>query len=276
MDSRIREIEEWRKSREGRLRSDNGWLTLVGLAWLQPGENRFGTGPQSILVLPEGTAPAHAGSFVYNAGKVRLVAALDAGVTVGGKPATDQVVRGDADREPDDIRVGRLRLTVIQRGDRVGVRVRDPQSPVRTGFHGIESFPASLKWRIEGTFVPYDPPRDVEIATVMGTVEKMKSPGLVRFTAGGRELSLEPLIESPGDKSLFFIFRDATSAEETYEAGRFLYTDLPKDGHVTLDFNRAYNPPCAFTPYATCPLPPRKNWLPVRVEAGEKKYGSHP
>ena len=275
-DARIREIEAWRTAREGRLRSENGWLTLVGLAWLQPGENPFGSAAKNAVVLPEGSAPAVAGSFVLDGGKVRLVAAAEAGVTVGGQPASNQVVRSDADGEPDDIRVGRLRLTLIRRGDRLGIRVKDPESPVRTGFRGIESFPTNLAWRIEGTFVPYDPPHELEIPTVLGTVEKMQAPGLVRFASAGREFTLEPVLENPGDQQLFFIFRDATSGKETYEAGRFLYTDLPKDGRVTVDFNQAYNPPCAFTHFATCPLPPKKNWLPIRVEAGEKKYGAHP
>jgi uncharacterized protein (DUF1684 family) len=165
---------------------------------------------------------------------------------------------------------------VIKRGDRVGVRVKDSRSPVRTDFKGLDYFPLDPAWRMTGTFVPYDAPKKVPIPTVLGTTETMEAPGLVKLTIDGKELTLEPVIEDPTDPKLWFIFKDGTSAKETYGGGRFLYADMPKDGKVVVDFNQAYNPPCAFTPYATCPLPPKQNWLPIRVEAGEKVFaGGH-
>ena len=146
-------------------------------------------------------------------------------------------------------------------------------------FKGIDYYPADPKWRVEGTFVPYDAPKKVEIPTVLGTTDTMEAPGLVKLTIDGTEVSLEPVVEDPDKPSLWFIFKDQTSNKETYGGGRFLYSEMPKDGKVVVDFNQAYNPPCAFTPYATCPLPPKQNWLPVRVEAGEKVFagghGSH-
>ena len=272
----MREIEEWRSARAERIRSENGWLTLVGLFWLEPGETRFGTDRSNPIALPDGSGPALGGSFVRDGPTVRLKANPDAGVTVNGGAPTGDALRTDADGKPDEVRSGRVRMTVIRRGEKIGIRAKDPDSPVRKGFRGLEYFPASLDYRVEAEFLPYPEPREVRIPTVLGTVETMTAPGIVKFRIRGKDVSLEPVLEEPGAKELFFIFRDETSGKETYEAGRFLYTELPKDGRVTLDFNRAYNPPCAFTPYATCPLPPRKNRIPLRVEAGEKAYGGHP
>jgi hypothetical protein len=271
-----REIAAWRADRDARLRSETGWLTLVGLFWLQPGDNRFGTDRSNSLVLPPDSGPAFAGSFVLEGGKVRLVPQPEAGITVNGAAPKGDAIKSDADGAPDEIRSGRIRLTLIRRGERLGIRAKDPESRIRTGFRGVESFPASPAWRVDARFERYDPPREIEIPTVLGRTEKMRVPGVARFTAGGKEVSLEPVLESPDARELFFIFRDGTSGNETYDAGRFLYTELPRNGRVTLDFNRAYNPPCAFTRWATCPLPPRTNWLPIRIDAGEKKYGVHP
>jgi len=163
-----------------------------------------------------------------------------------------------------------LRLFVIQRGDRMGIRLRDPESQYRKGFKGIVSFPASAAYRVTARFVAE--PRKIPILNVLGQTEDSECPGYVVFRLAGKEYRLYPIIETPGDKELFYIFRDLTAGKETYGAGRFLYSDLPKDGKVVLDFNKAYNPPCAFTPYATCPLPPKQNHIAVRIEAGEKAY----
>ncbi|MDE3165970.1 MAG: DUF1684 domain-containing protein [Acidobacteriota bacterium] len=157
--------------------------------------------------------------------------------------------------------------------DRYGIRERDPESEYRRDFHGIESYPAEEAYRITARFVPDE--KEIPILNVLGQTEPLKSPGVAVFTLGGKEYRLRPVFETPDAQELFYIFKDATSGRETYGAGRFLYSALPKDGTVVLDFNKAYNPPCAFTPYATCPLPPAENKLPVRIEAGEKKYGQH-
>jgi len=164
-----------------------------------------------------------------------------------------------------------LNLFVIKRGDRYGIRLKDPDSQYRREFHGIEYFPADERYRVTARFVAER--RTIPILNILGQTEPSECPGYVVFRLNGQELRLYPILEEPGAKQLFYIFRDQTTGKETYGAGRFLYSDLPQDGQVTLDFNKAYNPPCAFTPYATCPLPPKENHLAVRIEAGEKKYG---
>ncbi|HZN54302.1 MAG TPA: DUF1684 domain-containing protein [Candidatus Polarisedimenticolaceae bacterium] len=267
---------DWRETRAKRLASPNGWLTLVGLSWLSPGENVFGSDPEAAVPLPKGKAPLHAGKLILENGAVRIVAPADSGVTLDGKPVGERVLRDDTQEETDVLKIGEVSFYVIKRGDKFGVRVKDPNSPVRTEFKGLDYFPADPKWRVAATFKPYDAPRKVEIPTVLGTTETMEAPGLITFSVDGKTYTLEPVVEDPENPSLWFIFKDGTSAKETYGAGRFLYSDMPKDGKVVVDFNQAYNPPCAFTPYATCPLPPKQNWLPVRVEAGEKAFkGGH-
>jgi uncharacterized protein (DUF1684 family) len=248
------EIAAWRKAREAALKAEGGWLSLAGLFWLHEGENRFGRDPSNDIVLPDG--PPHAGFFRLHQGTVT--------VTMDG--ATRQIRHDSEDQVP----VGRLRLQVILRGGRSGIRVRDPESEARRHFHGLEFFPASESWRITARFV--SEPRRIPILNILGQTEENDCPGYAVFRIRGREYRLYPILEEPGAKELFYIFRDLTSGKETYGAGRFLYSGLPENGHVVLDFNQAYNPPCAFTPYATCPLPPKQNYLNVRIEAGEKKY----
>jgi hypothetical protein len=268
--------QAWRDGRVKRLTSANGWLTLVGLHWLQPGDNVFGSDPDCAVPLPTGKAPKHAGGLVLDAGVVRIKPEPSAGLMLDGEPATERVLGDDTADKTDVVTLGDLSFFVIKRGDRVGVRVKDSASPLRTGFKGLDYFPADPRWRVTGTFVPYDAPKKVAIPTVLGTAETMEAPGFVKMTIDGKELTLEPVIEDPKEPTLWFIFKDGTSAKETYGGGRFLYAEMPKDGKVVVDFNQAYNPPCAFTPYATCPLPPKQNWIPVRVEAGEKAFsGGH-
>ena len=271
----VEEVEAWRADRQERLESETGWLTLVGLHWLGPGENRFGTGSHNEIVLPEGRAPASAGSFFLDAGQVTARAPAEVGLTLDGELVTDRELRADGAGEPDVLLLNGLRLNVINRGDRHAIRVRDPASPVRKNFTGMDYFPIDPAYRVEATFEPYERPREVEIPTVLGTVETMLSPGYVEFFLHGKTLRLEPVVGSLDDDELFFIFKDETSGRETYDAGRFLYADMPESGRVALDFNKSYNPPCVFTPYATCPLPPKHNALPVRIQAGEKTYGDH-
>ncbi len=265
------EVETWKKQRLERLTSETGWLTLVGLHWLHAGENRFGSDPGNEVVLPEGKSPPHAGSFFLENGRVRARPLPGAGVTLEGKPVGEQELRTDEADEPDVLRLGDLQLYVIKRGERLAIRVKDPNARARKEFKGLEYFPADPRYRVTAEFIPYETPKEVAVPTILGTVDRMRAPGYVRFTLEGKTLTLEPVLESPDAKELFFIFKDETSGKETYPAGRYLYTDLPKDGRVVLDFNKAYNPPCAFTPYATCPYPPKQNWLPVRIGAGEKR-----
>jgi len=259
-DAEFQKTEQaWRDGRVKRLSSPNGWLTLVGLHWLQPGENVFGSDPECAVPLPAGKAPKRAGVLVLDAGSVRIKPEPSAGLTIDGRPVTEHVLGDDTAEKTDVVSIGTVSFFVVKRGDRIGVRVKDSASPVRTGFKGLDYFPADPKWRVTGSFVPYDAPKPVAIPTVLGTTETMQA-----------------VVEDPKEPMLWFIFKDATSAKETYGGGRFLYAEMPKDGKVVVDFNQAYNPPCAFTPYATCPLPPRQNWLPIRVEAGEKAFaGGH-
>ena len=262
----------WRDKRHARLTSETGWLTLVGLHWLSPGENAFGSDPDLPVPLPAGKAPKRAGTLILKDGAVRLVPEPGAGLTIGGQPAGEQVLGDDTAERTDVVQLGDLSFFVIKRGDRIGVRVRDKNSPVLKGFKGIDAYDPDPKYRVTGTFHPYDVPRQVDIPNVLGTTERMEARGNVTFTLDGREHTLEPVIEDPEHPLLWFIFKDATSGKSTYGGGRFLYAEMPKDGKVTIDFNQAYNPPCAFTPYATCPLPPKQNWLSVPVEAGEKTF----
>jgi uncharacterized protein (DUF1684 family) len=249
------EIAEWHRAREAGLRRDGGWLTVTGLFWLREGPNTFGLDPSRDIALPDG--PARAGVLTLRSGKVTLS---------GNGPARE--LRPDS---ADFVKVGRLSLFLIKRGDKYGVRLKDPESAYLRQFHGLEYFPAAEAYRVTARFVPEK--RQIPILNVLGQPEMNDCPGYAVFRWNGRELRLYPVLDDPGAKSLSFIFKDLTSGKETYGAGRFLDTDLPRDGKLMLDFNKAYNPPCAFTPYATCPLPPKENRLPVRIEAGEKKYG---
>lgn len=275
-DAHKSEIEAWRAKRMASLKRDDGWLTLVGLFWLEQGENRFGSGKKgNRIVFPDGSAPASAGSLDLSGETVTVHAKPEANLTAGGKPVTTMALKTDADEEPTVLTNGRLKLYVIKRGKRLGVRVKDSKSPALAAFRGIDSYPVDLKWRFEARFDAYDPPRPIAVPNILGSIEQEKSPGAVVFEVGGKEYRLEAVKEA-GSDDLFLIFGDQTNGTETYGGGRFLYAAPPaKDGKVIVDFNKAYNPPCVFTPYATCPLPPAANRLAVRVEAGEKSYGHH-
>ena len=267
-------IEAWREAREESLKADGGWLTVAGLHWLQPGDNRFGADPGCEIVLPAGSAPAQAGVFTLQEGRVGVRMEPGVAATVGGKPVEAMELRSDSLGEPDILRLDRLTLQVIDRGGRLGIRLKDTNSRFREQFTGLRWYPVRGRYRVDARFVAHEAQRTMPIPTILGTTEPMLNPGYVLFELDGRELRLEALQEGP-DEDLFFIFHDRTSGRQTYPAGRFLHADRPVEGVVVLDFNRAYNPPCAFTPYATCPLPPRQNRMPVGIEAGELDYGHH-
>lgn len=266
------EIDKWHNERASQLRSEDGWLTLVGLFWLKDGENRLGSDPSNQIVLPQGKAPEHAGSLRVDKGVVTLEAKPEAGITSDGKPVDRMALRSDAEGKPTMLQLGTLSFHVIKRGDQLGLRVKDKENPARMKFAGLDYYPVALNWRIDARFEPYNPPKKIPIVNVLGMVEEQPSPGRIVFDAAGKTHSLDAISEE-GSKELFVIFKDETSGKETYGAGRYLYADPANaQGTVLLDFNKAYNPPCAFTTYATCPLPPSQNKLALRIEAGEKKY----
>jgi uncharacterized protein (DUF1684 family) len=250
--------EAWKATRVARLTAPRGWLSVVGLAWLEPGENR-------IRDLP--------GVFVLKAGRVELVASPADGYAIEGKPVERRTLASDAAATPDLLTLGTSRFVqVLDRGQRRALRIWDADAPRRREFAGIETFPFDPAWRFVARWEAYPEPRRVTVVNVLGAEEEERAPGRAWFTIGGKELSLEPTLD---DGKLFFVFRDATAGKETYGASRFLLADPPEGGHVVLDFNRAYTPPCGFTPFATCPLPRRENVLPVRVTAGERFTAGH-
>jgi uncharacterized protein (DUF1684 family) len=260
------EIKQWRAAQEAELRADDGWLTLAGLFWLKEGANSIGSDATADVVLPEGAAPARLGVMEFHDGKVTLRVIDNASVTLNDKPVTTVELQSDVDQKPDVLRLGALSFYVIKRGARFGVRVKDLNSRSRRSFTGRRWYPVNERYRVEAIFVGYDQPREIEIINKLGDQIKMKSPGYVRFKLNGNDYRFDALDE---DGKLFFVFADRTNGRATYGAGRFLYADPAKDGKVILDFNKAINPPCAFTPFATCPLPPRQNRLKIAVEAGE-------
>ena len=267
-------VEQWRKDREARLKAEGGWLSVAGLFWMKEGTHRFGSAPDNDMVFPP-PAPAHAGTFELKDGQVTVHADPAAGLTTEGRPVTVLKLLHDKTGKPTVLNLGGLTFFAIERHGQYGIRLKDPNAVTRRDFKGLQWFPVDPAMRVTARFVPYTPAKQVPIPDILGKVEDLPSPGYAEFTLGGQTLRLDPVLEDPGATELFYIFKDTTSAKTTYGAGRFLYSEMPKDGQVVLDFNKAYSPPCAFTAYATCPLPPPQNRLPVAIEAGEKKPLGH-
>jgi len=259
-------VEKWRQAYEAQLKSDGGWLTVSGLFWLHDGENTFGSGPLNDIVLPA-SAPASAGSFEFHAGRTIVHVKSGVHAMLNGKPIETGEMHSDSNA--DQLAIGDLTLYVHSSGDRYTIRLRDKNSRLRKDFTGTRWFPVDKSYRVTARYVPYDKPKQIEIQNVMGDTLQETIPGYAVFSLHGQELRLDAEVDA-SDAS--FVFRDLTSGHETYAASRFLDTKIEKDGKVVLDFNQAYNPPCAYNPYTTCPLPPPQNRLAVRVEAGEKTY----
>jgi len=270
----VHEIEGWRAKREEGLRAPDGWLTVVGLHWLREGTSTIGSAEGSDILLPL-SAPPRVGTIDFTNGKAVIHVAPGVTVKSQDKPVAELELHSDKGGQPDVLAIGPVSVYVIERGGRHALRVKDSESAQRRSFRGLEWYPVREDLRIRARFTPYDPPKKIPIANVLNTVEPMPSPGYVTFHLGGRQLRLDPVLEEPDAKELFFIFKDTTAGKDTYPAGRFLYAEMPKAGQVVVDFNKAYSPPCAFTSFATCPLPPRQNRLDVRIEAGEKKPSGH-
>jgi hypothetical protein len=269
-ESYVRSIEQWRSGRIARLQKPDGWLSLAGLFWLQPGANSVGSAPGSAVALPA-AAPAQAGSIVLEGKDTRWEPSPGSPVQAAGKPAGAIPLVSDENGEATVLSAGTVSFFVIRRGDRTGVRVRDSASAVRRNFRGLEHYPVSSEWRFEARFIPYDPPKHVTVPTILGFPEDDVAPGEIEFTYRGKPYRVVPVLEQGSDQ-LFIIFGDRTNSKTTYGGGRFVYAPFAKDGKTVLDFNKAYNPPCVFTPYATCALPPPANHLPFEVTAGEKMY----
>lgn len=270
-----KQIEDWRAHRAERLKSPNGWLSLIGLEWLKEGANTIGSDKDNAIVIAK--APAHLGTIVLDHGRATMT--LDSRATdarIDGEKKASAELLDDSHEKPTTISFGTANFYLIKRDDKFGLRIKDSEAQTRTHFTGIENFDIDPSWRIEAKWETYNPPRQIEEANILGQIEKVTVPGAAVFEHDGKTYKVEPMLENPGDTELFLVFADRTSGKETYGAARFLYTTPPKDGKVILDFNKAYNPPCAFTPYATCPLPTQQNRLDMRVTAGEKKYkGGH-
>lgn len=254
-------VERWHVERLARLRAPQGWLSLVALHWLSPGSNAVALGSASARGAPF--------QVEMREGAVR---AFGDGLQHEGKrlPPEGVFLVADIDGEPTKLDLGSLRIILIRRGERLALRVWDREAEALRHFAGIDRFPVDPRWRIDASFEP-TVGRTIPVPDVLGEVAHERSPGTVAFSIDGVDCHLDAL-EGGGNGELFLVFGDATNGELTYGAGRFLYTEPPAAGHVAVDFNLAYNPPCVFTPYATCPLPPAQNRLPVRITAGEKDY----
>jgi uncharacterized protein (DUF1684 family) len=272
-DPYVESVRRFQRDREASLKTDTGWLTIAGLFFLSQPKTTFGSDPLSDIVLPPG-APAQAGTFEVNAGKVTVHAAPGVTFKLGDKTITNVELKSDAEGPPDRITLGDLQLWVHMSGGRLSIRLRDRNSRLRQEFAGTSWFPIDKAYRVEATYQPYGKPKIVQVPNVLGDIDDLTVPGIVSFTLNGQPLKMEAVTEGD-DKEFWFIFRDMTSGKETYPAARFLYMPAPVNGKMILDFNLSENPPCAYNPYTTCPLPPQQNRLRVRIEAGEKTYAGH-
>jgi hypothetical protein len=269
----LKEINDWHAKRVERLKSPTGWLSLVGLHWLNEGENKFGSDSANQLIFPKKT-PGFCGTFILKNGKVTIESAKNVEILHDNKPVFKMELKDDTDSNRTTLKMGSFQFFVIKRGHEFAIRLRDTENPPIAAFTGIERYPVDPSWRVEAKFEPYNPPKIIAVPTIMGTIDSSKCPGALVFDVDGETYRLEPVLED-GSNELFIIFGDKTNGAETYGGGRFLYSKMPSaDNKVIVDFNKAYNPPCVFTEFATCPLPPPQNKLPLKILAGEKNWGN--
>lgn len=264
----VQQVEQWRAKHEADYRRD--WVSIAGLYPLRQGPNTAGTAPANDIRLT-GALPPELGTFTLQGLEVRFAPAAGAKVTLKGEPVTSSIVlKEDSTTTPDELLVGDVRLVIHKSGDTRSLRVRDPNGPLAKRFLGFHWFPIEARHRAVGRFIRDPEPKSIQVVNTYGDVDTYKSEGVIEFTLDGRRLTLRPFTTRPN--RFYIVFRDASSGSETYEAARFLYADLLEDGTTVLDFNEAYNPPCAFNPYTTCPIPIPENRIPVKVLAGEKAY----
>jgi len=269
----------WRAHREQRLSAPDSWLTLVGLEWLKPGANTVGSASDNRIRL-SAAVPAHLGVIEVSGSDIRFAApagGFTAGIQLDGAPAQATKLADDEAQKPSVLTAGTLTILLLHRGDRYALRIKDSQAPTRLNFHGLHWYEPDPHYRVEAKWIHFVPAKKIAVPSIIGVTDEMPAPGLAEFTLDGKTFQLEPVLEEPNAKQLFFILRDTTSRTTSYGAARFLYTDFPdhgldQSGHLTLDFNRLQNPPCAYTAYATCPLPPDQNRLAIALPVGEEKY----
>ncbi len=266
----VQSYEKWKTELVADLKEN--WLCLAGLFWLKPGESSFGSDAGNAIVFPKG--PAHTGVFVLQGTDVTVKFSPDAHAAIDGKPVTETKLQPDTSGNPTVVELGNLRMKVIMRGRRIGIRLKDLDSEQAKNYRGPIFFPIDLSYRATATWVPSDGKKTVEVPNVLGDTTAVPVAGTVVFKINGQELQLTALGGNPS-KGLSFVFNDLTKQNDTYPGGRFLDTDPVVNGTVVIDFNRAYNPPCAVTPYATCPLAPKENRLAVAIPAGEKYDRTH-
>jgi uncharacterized protein (DUF1684 family) len=267
-DTPVQVTEKWRAKHETDYRRD--WVSIAGLHPLKAGVNTAGSDPKNTIQLPAST-PAVLGQFVRTGDKVRFEPAPGAPVRLRDQPVTAPIdLKDDGGAGADELLVGSVRLVVHVSGEHRSLRVRDPEGPLAKGFLGFTWFPIDLKYRVVGRFIKDAEPKSLKVPNTYGDIDEYKTEGVVEFELLGQKVRVRPFTTRP--KRFYIVFRDASSGKETYETARFLYADLLDDGTTVLDFNQAYNPPCAFNPYTTCPIPLRENRLPVKILAGEKAY----
>lgn len=263
-------ILEERKEREDRFKNtERGWLGLVGLYWLRDGENKIGSDSSNDIILPP-VAPSYIGIVQYNNGVATFRAARGMPIYCNGKKISLKTLVADIYDDADFLQVGDLTFVLLERANRHLIRVWDKQSKLRKEFTGFKQYPVNPKYRIEAQYTPYDTPKLVSIQDVIEIYHEVPVQGYVTFEWDGVEHRMEAMVDE--EEYMRLDFRDETNGDTTYIGGRFLVVEMPEEGKVVIDFNRAYNPPCAYTDYATCPLPPLENRLPIRIEAGEKAY----
>ena len=270
-DRYIQSVERWRHEHVKEIAGDSGWLTVAGLFWLKEGINTIGAGNSYDIELTPNFKHGKFGEIDFHNGVATLKVAAGVDARAAGKPVSEIDLISDIDQKQTVIEIGSQSFYVIKREDRYGVRLKDKANRARKEFRGLRWFPVKRAYRVTAAFEAFAEPKEVLIANVLGGNFKMKSPGVLRFKIRGREFTLQPVDE---DGRLFIIFRDLSSKTTTYGSGRFLYADKPVNGKVILDFNKAENPSCAFTQFATCPLPPKQNRMDIVINAGEKRY--HP
>lgn len=268
----INSIDEWHNKRIASLKEKDSWLSLAGLYWLKYGENSFGTDKSNDIVFPQHKAADFMGWFDLKEGQVTVRLKPGIKITSDDKPIDEMILQNDITGKPSILKYKSLSWFVIKRQDKYGIRLKDSEHPEFERFTGIDRYKVDINWKVPAKFVPYNPIKKIEIPTVLGTILENPSPGYLEFEKDGKTFQLDPTGDIKS-KKLFVIFADQTNGKETYGAGRFLSIEFPNpDSTIYIDFNKAYNPPCAFTKFATCPLPPKQNQLAIEILAGEKNY----